>query len=88
MDDSGKRAAKAPALLILASFIIVVAGMRGGKRHPGSFFSGGVHCGHLRSAFFLAATEGRAEVAGACSHSRGHPDCRIALCSIDRSFIE
>ncbi len=28
MDDSGKRAAKAPALLILASFIIVVAGMK------------------------------------------------------------
>ena len=28
MDDNGKRAAKAPALLILASFIIVVAGMR------------------------------------------------------------
>ena len=28
MDDSGKRAAKAPTLLILASFIIVVAGMR------------------------------------------------------------
>jgi AI-2 transport protein TqsA len=27
MDDNGKRAAKAPALLILASFIIVVAGM-------------------------------------------------------------
>ena len=28
MDDSGRRAAKAPALLILASFIIVVAGMK------------------------------------------------------------
>ncbi|MGZ6277012.1 MAG: AI-2E family transporter, partial [Syntrophales bacterium] len=28
MDDSGKRAVKAPALLILASFIIVVAGMK------------------------------------------------------------
>ena len=28
MDDSGKRAAKAPALLILASFIVVVAGMK------------------------------------------------------------
>jgi predicted PurR-regulated permease PerM len=28
MDDNGKRAAKAPALLILASFIIVVAGMK------------------------------------------------------------
>jgi AI-2 transport protein TqsA len=28
MDDNGKRAAKVPALLILASFIIVVAGMK------------------------------------------------------------
>jgi len=28
MDDNGKRAAKAPALLILASFVIVVAGMK------------------------------------------------------------
>ena len=28
MDDNGKRATKAPALLILASFIIVVAGMK------------------------------------------------------------
>ncbi len=28
MDDSGKRAVKAPALLILASFIVVVAGMK------------------------------------------------------------
>jgi predicted PurR-regulated permease PerM len=31
MDDSGKRAAKAPALLILASFIIVVAGMKAAR---------------------------------------------------------
>ena len=79
---------KVPVILILAGFIIVVAGMKAASCHPGSFFSGGVHCGHLRSTFVLAATEGRAEGHCACSHSGGYPDCRIVLWGIDRSFAE
>jgi predicted PurR-regulated permease PerM len=40
MDDNGKRAAKVPALLILASFIIVVAGMKAASsvQVPGLLF--------------------------------------------------
>lgn len=38
MDDNGKRTAKAPALFMPASFVIVVAGMKGGEFHPGSLF--------------------------------------------------
>ena len=61
MNDHVKRAAKAPALLIVDSFVIVVVGDEGGEFHLGSFFSGSVHCGHLRSADVLAATQGCAE---------------------------
>jgi hypothetical protein len=63
-------------------------GDEGGQLHPGSFFSGGVHCRHLHSTIVLAATQGRAEGPCACSHSGGHPGCRIALWRIDRSFAE
>ena len=53
-------------------------GDEGGQLHPGSFFSGSVHCGHLYSALVLAATQGRAEGPCACPHSGRHPGCRIA----------
>ena len=87
MDDNGKHRAKVPVILILASFIVVVAGMKAASP-PGSFFSGGVHCGHLRSAPILAAPQRCAEGHRASFHSDGYPDCRTALWRIDRSAAE
>ena len=38
MDDNGRQTAKAPPLVILASFIVVVAGMKAASSLPVPFF--------------------------------------------------
>jgi len=57
-------------VLILAGFVIMVAGMKAAGVIL--VFSGGDHRRHLRLAYVLAATQGRAE----------------ALWGINRSFAE
>jgi hypothetical protein len=85
MDDDGKRMAKVPVILILAGFIIVVAGMKAASSILVPFFSGRVHCRHLHSTVVLAATQGRAEGLCTCSYTGRHPVRRSTLWSIDRS---
>ena len=88
MDHNGKHTVKVPALLILASFVIVVAGMKAASSILVPFCLAvfiAVICAPL---LFWLQRKGVPKVSRTYSHSTGHPNCRITLWSIDRSFTE
>ena len=88
MNGHVKHAAKAPALLILASFIIVVAGMKAASSILVPFFLAVFIAVICTPPLFWLQRKGVPKVLALVLILVGHPACRNTLWSIDRSFAE
>jgi len=87
MDDNVKHTAKAPAVLILASFVIVVAGMKAASSILVPFFLAVFIAVICTPPLFWLQRKGVPKALAL--HSFWWPsNCRIPLWSIDRSFAE
>ena len=84
----GTAKAKVPVILILASFIIVVAGMKAASSILVPFFLAVFIAVICAPPLFWLQRKGVPKVIALVLILTGHPDCRIALWSIDRSFAE
>ena len=85
MDNNGKRTAKVPVILILAGFIIVIAGIKAANSILVPFFLAMFIAVICAPPLFWLQRKGVPKLIALLSHSGGYPGCGIALRSIDRS---